>query len=253
MYPEINLFGTVVPTYFAWLSLVYTLMIFATVRKAELDIKHIPRSKPAVTPVHALNVCFWIMVPAFVGARLLHVAWESPEIYAEDWTRIFMVWNGGFVYYGGFAAAVAGVYGYARWNKKPFFLFGDFLAPLAAFGYGWGRFACFLAGCCYGEYCDLAWAAQGRNPVQIYSLVLEVTHGLVLWWLSRRPFFAAVPGRVSAVFLIVHGSIRFVLEFYRADFRGEFIAGLSISSWISLVLIAAGAMILLTRKPTPGH
>ena len=43
-----------------------------------------------------------------------------------------------------------------------------------------------------------------------------------------------------AALLVLYGAMRFVLELWRADERGE-LAGLSTSQWISLPLIAAGA------------
>lgn len=238
MLPEIKLFGLLIPTYFAWLSLVFSLGIYLVVWKAEKELRWI-------TPTDALNATFWILLPGFVFARLLHVLWESPEIYLEDFSRILMIWNGGFVYYGGLLGGLLGLYFFCRSQRLRFFKFTDFFAPVLALGYGLGRFACFLAGCCYGNYCDLPWAAQGRHPVQLYSLFLEVLHGCILYFANQRRNLQRNEGVISGIFLIVHGGIRFGTEFFRADFRGEFISGLSISSWISLFLIAAGSVILI--------
>lgn len=236
MLPEIKFFGILIPTYFGFLSALYCVLLILVVKKTEKE--------NSLNPTQVLNACFWIMVPAFVGARILHVLWESPEIYYQDWHRIFKIWNGGFVYFGGFLAGVLGLWGYTKYNKENFWVFADFFVPVAAFGYGVGRIACFLAGCCYGAYCDFAWAPGGRNPVQLYSTVLEVINGYILWKLSQRSSFSSKPGMISAVFLVSHGMIRFGLEFLRADFRGNTLLGLSISSWISLGLIFWGGFLL---------
>jgi len=238
MLPEIKLFGLLIPTYFAWLSLVFSLGIYLVVLKSEKD----PRW---ITPTDALNATFWILIPGLVFARLLHVVWESPAIYAEDFLRIFMIWNGGFVYFGGLMGGLLGLYFFCKSQRLRFYKFTDFFAPVIALGYGFGRFACFLAGCCYGNYCDLPWAIQGRHPVQLYSLALEVLHGSILFFANQKWKLQKNEGIVSGIFLIVHGGIRFGTEFYRADFRGDFILGLSISSWISLCLIVAGSVILI--------
>jgi phosphatidylglycerol:prolipoprotein diacylglycerol transferase len=238
MLPEIKFFGVVIPTYFAWLSLVYSMVLYWVSRRAQADPARIP-------PVLALDACLWILVWSFVGARLLHVVWESPEMYKDNLFAILMIWNGGFVYYGGLGAGLLSLFVFCRLKQQDFWQVADFLAPMLAVGYGIGRMACFLGGCCFGTYCSLPWAVEGRHPVQIYALVLDVILGLILLQTEKRFSWMKVTARVSSFFLIGHGANRMFIEYYRMDFRGALIAGFSISTWISLLLILVGIALQL--------
>lgn len=238
MLPEIKLFGIFIPTYFAWLSLIYSLVLYWVSKRAEADPKRLP-------PVLALDACLWILLSSFLGARLFHVLWESPEMYKDNLYAIFMFWNGGFVYYGGFGGGLLGLFLFCKIRRLDFWQVTDFLAPLLAVGYGAGRMACFLGGCCFGTYCNLPWAVDGRHPVQLYALGLDLALGLVLLLLEKHFSWMKVTARVSSFFLIGHGLNRMIVEYFRMDFRGAFIGGFSISTWISLVLIIAGIALQL--------
>src|SRR5690606_6314306 len=111
-------------------------------------------------------------------------------------------------------------------------------APVLAFAYAAGRSACFLAGCCYGRYCDLPWAIDGRHPTQLYAAAWEMGVVFILLGLRPSPFFQN-PGRIFYLWMILHGIGRFIMEAFRDDFRGPSL-GLSISGWISLGLVITG-------------
>jgi phosphatidylglycerol:prolipoprotein diacylglycerol transferase len=66
---------------------------------------------------------------------------------------------------------------------------------------------------------------------------------VLLWWFSsnRRP-----RGAVSALFLIGYGVFRFSVEFTREpdNFLSLLALGLSMGQWLSLPMIAAGALLM---------
>lgn len=246
MYPEFKVFGISIPTYFAWLSIVYSMMIYWLSKRAEQDPRRLP-------PILALDAALWIILSSFIGARLLHVIWETPQLYTENWIAVLSFWNGGFVYYGGLAGGLIGLWFFCRWKRLSFWTLADFLAPMLAIGYGSGRLACFLGGCCFGAYCDLPWAVGGRHPVQIYAFVLDGLLGLTLLLSEKRWNWMKVPTCVSSFFLIGHGANRILMESLRMDFRGGLIAGLTISTWISILLILFGLGLqlkLIMKKAT---
>ena len=53
-----------------------------------------------------LDLCFWLLIGAIIGARLFGVAQRSAGLSADP-LEIFRFWNGSSFYYGGAAAAVA--------------------------------------------------------------------------------------------------------------------------------------------------
>lgn len=177
------------------------------------------------------------MISAFVGARLFHVLYENPEIYLQNPWAIFYFWNGGFVFYGGaLLVALTGWIFFRKRTKEPLAYF-DLFTPVASLGYVIGRWACYLAGCCYGRYCSLPWAVKGRHPTQLYASFWELGVLLILLGLEKKN---QPKGRIFFLWILLHAIGRILMESFRDDFRGAE-PGLSISAWISLALIVAGA------------
>jgi phosphatidylglycerol---prolipoprotein diacylglyceryl transferase len=72
----------------------------------------------------------------------------------------------------------------------------------------------------------------------------------VLWLYSRKPRAA---GAVSALFLIVYGASRFVVEYSREpdSFLGVLALGLTMGQWLSLPMVIAGAWLLWRSARQP--
>lgn len=241
MFPDIHLSESLsIPTYLVYLSVLYCFLIFYVHHRARKF------KRPAKV---TLDLAFIIMVMGFIGGRLLHVFFEAHFYYNEDWMRVLYFWQGGFVFYGGFLTALISCLLYLR--GRDWLRWADFYAPVIALGYGLGRISCFLAGCCYGKSCDLPWAvvfpwdfhAIARHPVQLYMTGWELLVFADLIWLERRN---KKPGKVFFTWLFLHGLGRLVFEQFRDDFRGEFIASLSLSTWISVSFIILAVIGLLT-------
>ena len=242
------LFG-LIPTYYLVISLTFCLIIFLTVIRAKKLNFNINAS---------LDILLVSMVSGFIGARVLHIIYEAPDYYIDNPLRVFEVWHGGFVYLGGVIAALIGSWIYCKYKNLVFLKWADFFAPLIAFGYGLGRFACFLNGCCYGKTCELPWAVRFpnlphplsqhlRHPTQVYTSLIEFCIVLVLLWVSSKTYFKAQYGRLFGLWLMLHGANRIFMESLRADFRGEMILGMSLSTLISLLLIFLGNGLLFLR------
>ncbi len=247
MFPEIKLSDTfVIPTYLLYLSLLYSFLIFYLAKRVD----HLDRPRK-----EAFDLAFILMVGGFIGGRLLHVFFEAPDYYRQDWTRLLQFWEGGFVFFGGLGAAVLGGWLYCRWKKISFLEWADFYAPIGALGYGLGRVSCLLAGCCYGRSCDLPWAIQlkwdqqqiWRHPTQIYASAWELVLYVILLGFERKRFFEDRKGLIFFFWITFHGLGRLMMESFRDDFRGDLLAGQTISTWISLALIAGGIAGLFLR------
>ena len=193
-----------------------------------------------------LDISLVLMVVGLIGARLFHVLYESPNYYSENILRVFEIWNGGFVFYGGaIPATLAGIFWAAKKNRGLFKGYLDLFAPVVSFTYILGRVACFFAGCCYGKQCDLPWAVNGRHPTQIYAVLGEIGILLLLIYCERippnkrRPAFLGKSGCIFYLWMVLHSFIRFFLEFLRDDNRGpKFL--FSVSGWISLLVFILG-------------
>ncbi len=204
----------------------------------------------------ALDLSLIIMVASFVGSRMFHVFYENFDHYAEAPLKILYFWEGGFVYYGGaiFSALAVAIYLYFK-APKNFECYFDLFAPVMSLAYILGRSACFLAGCCYGESCELPWAVDGRHPTQLYAMIFELGTLILILGLektplkSRRPQVLKKEGAVFYVWIFLHALGRLIMEQFRDDFRGANL-GLSISSWISVFVMLLG-FFMLVKKPIP--
>jgi phosphatidylglycerol:prolipoprotein diacylglycerol transferase len=90
-----------------------------------------------------------------------------------------------------------------------------------------------------------------RHPSQLYQFALEgIAMFVILWWFSSKP---RPLGAVSALFLILYGGFRFLVEFTREpdDYLGLLAFNLSMGQWLSLpmILVGIGLMAYAYRKP----
>lgn len=219
-----------------------------------------------------------LIISGFIGARLFHVLYEAPEYYLQDPKQIFYLWQGGFVYYGGFIGSllVCSVF-VKRIVPKRFpdvhpinysiLSWYDFFFPLASLGYGLGRLACFVNGCCYGKICDLPWSLSAktinlntgeitylpRHPTQLYALVWELTTLCFLLLIQNDKIFSnnksitqfkRKPGALFFLWLSLHSIGRIIMESFRDDFRGSFISSVSVSTAISIFLLIISSTLI---------
>lgn len=130
----------------------------------------------------------------------------------------------------------------------------DLFMPSVAVAQGFGRIGCFLAGCCYGAETScalgvvfpagsLAPSGVSLLPTQLFSAAGDFLLALVLILYARKQRRA---GRVGALYLILYGIGRSIIEIFRADFRGE-IGIFSTSQFISIFIVIAGVALFLPK------
>ena len=192
------------------------------------------------------DLCFYIILAALVGSRLLFVILE-PRVFINNPLKIFALWQGGLDFQGGLFLAVVVAFWYIRRHGLPWRPTLDALALGAPLGQFIGRMGCFMAGCCYGTPTQVPWAVTFSNPntlcplrvpvhpTQLYEGFLDFGVFLVLYWFRTRK---AYNGQLTLLYLCLAGLTRFVVEFFRSplDYRGPMFFG-----WMPLTqLIALG-------------
>ncbi len=203
-----------------------------------------------------VDLVLYALIAGLAGARLMYVLLNLPY-YLSAPREIFAIWSGGLVYYGGFiAAALVVILLPARRRKLTLWPLADLLAPALALGHALGRIGCFFAGCCYGAPSSAPWAVVFSNPesfapchvplhpVQLYEAAGNLVLFAGLDRLSRR---AHPSGAVFASYLVFYGILRFAVELFRGDERGQLIFSLSTGQSFSLAAIAAGILLFLLR------
>ncbi len=211
----------------------------------------------------------YVLIAGLLGAKglLLLIDWDY---YSRNWREMLGVFQSGGVFYGGLLAGIPTAIWLIRRYGLPVWPTVDVLAPGVVMGQAIGRLGCLAAGCCHGRAADVPWAVTFRDlyaqrsvgtpldvalhPTQLYeSLATMLILALLLWLAPRKRFH----GQVAAVYLLLYGSARFVIEFYRGDAaRGTVFGGaLSTSQFIAALLVGVtllGLPYLIKRQPTAG-
>jgi Prolipoprotein diacylglyceryltransferase len=166
---------------------------------------------------------------------------------------IFKIWHGGLVYYGGFIVAVSYVVWYCVRKKVPIGQLSDNIAPALGLGHFFGRIGCFFAGCCYGKTCDFPFAVVFNNadtlalrgvqihPTQLYEAFGNLIVSFILHFYNRKEHAS---GKTFALYLVMYAVLRFIVEFFRGDYRGSEFFGLSIAQNVSILIFFTGLLII---------
>ena len=186
-----------------------------------------------------------------LGGRLGYVAFYNPEHFLAHPLEIFMLWQGGMSFHGGFLGVIVAMWFFARTRRMNWLAITDFIAPLVPLGLGAGRIGNFINAELWGRPTDVAWGmvfpnvdAAVRHPSQLYEFALEgVVLFLILWFYSAKP---RPRGAVSALFLIGYGTFRFLVEYTREpdSFLGLLAMGFSMGQWLSLPMVVVGLALL---------
>jgi len=197
------------------------------------------------------DILFLGVMGVVVGGRLGYCLFYKPEYYAVHPLEVLFVWKGGMSFHGGLLGVIGAMGWYAHSRGRPFWQVMDFVAPCVPTGLAAGRVGNFINGELWGRFSspDLPWgmvfpqsgSMLPRHPSQVYQFLLEgLLLFVILWLYARKPH---LPRRVSAVFLIGYGAMRFIAEFFREpdDFLGLLALNMSMGQWLCIPMLALGA------------
>lgn len=194
------------------------------------------------------DIAFAILVWGFLGARIFYVI-QNLSYYAAEPLKIFAVWEGGLIFYGGALGALLGFWLVVRKLRMSFWRVLDFIVPYGALAHAFGRIGCFLNGCCYGKVCELPWAVrfpgffQAVHPAQIY----EAAYDLVLFaFLLARRKRSRFEGETGLLYFLLYGIGRYLIEFVREP--GWMWLGLTSNQWLSAGIILVAFILFGFRK-----
>jgi phosphatidylglycerol---prolipoprotein diacylglyceryl transferase len=236
MQPDISIFGLELKTF----GLMFALAFLSIGALAGRRFRELGK------PVDwAYEIAFAALLGGLVGARLYYLAQNWDDVSDDLLGNLFS--GSGLVWYGG---ALGGALAVVLWARRRGFLgvaLLDFCAPLLALGYAIGRVGCQVSGDGdYGKAWDGPWAmaypdgevptTEEVHPTPVYETLAMGLVALFLW--RRRDAYR--PGVLFALYLVLAGLERFLVEFLR---RNDVVAaGLTVPQLESLVLLGAGAL-----------
>ncbi len=215
----------------------------------------------------ALSVMMlWIMLSGLAGARVAHVL-EYWEDFARNPWLILRIDRGGLVFYGGVLGAVLGLWAFAARRRESLLELMDLVVVGLPLGHAMGRFGCLLNGCCFGrlyagglairfpfgslawlEHYEKGWIGAADNfsrpvfPSQIVESLLNLLIFALLFVSYKRRRFR---GAVIGLYFLLYPLQRMLLEPLRGDPRAV-LAGYTIAQVISLPMLAAGGVLLVS-------
>ena len=195
------------------------------------------------------------VVGGLVGARAYYLIQNHASLHGSVLKNALS--GSGLVWYGGLLGGTIAMLIWARWRGFFEARLLDIAAVGLPLGYAIGRIGCQVSGDGdYGKPSHLPWAMgypHGTVPtppgvtVQPTPIYETVSMGLVAWLLWRwRDRFR--PGVLFALYLVLAGLERFIVEFWRRN--KHVVGGLTAAQVESLALLAIGllALLLLQRR-----
>lgn len=192
------------------------------------------------------DIIFWMLIFAFLGARVFYIFTDFGNFLRNPLEMLLN--RSGFVFYGGVVFGIIALYVLSRTYKIRFLKLADIIVLGVPLAHMFGRLGCFFYGCCYGRLTDTcigivfpqdspAGALGGSViPTQLIEAFCLLLLFFVLQIINKRKKFE---GQILAFYLIIYSVIRFVIEFFRGDPRGN-VSFLSFSQFVSLILFIFG-------------
>ncbi|MDX1662358.1 MAG: prolipoprotein diacylglyceryl transferase [Candidatus Promineifilaceae bacterium] len=226
-------------------------------------------------PGHVWNGLIWCLILGVIGARLYHVLTPSPSMAAVgiegplDYLRnpyyLLNIRRGGLGIFGGIAGGALGLLIYAYRLRLPALAWADIAAIGLALGQSVGRWANFVNQELYGAPTDLPWAIfidpahrlspfvefERFHPAFLYESVWNFLVFLLLLFLWRRYRARLLTGDLVALYLILYGVGRVLMETVRLDSATLALfgidVGMAVATAVSLVLALVMVGWLLVR------
>ena len=257
MYPEIRIFSLTIDLYTVWFVIgIITCLIFTIIA-----MKRCGYSKSASDTIIIIGIF------AIIIGLLTAILFQAIYDFINNPSAGFK-FNGGMTFLGGLIGGVVafiGIYFLYVYVINPRLKDNNFfksdmnkgiwylvrIAPISiTIAHAFGRIGCLFAGCCHGHVTTEwygVWSANAEAkviPLQLYeALFLFVLSGLMIVLLFKYNFKDNM-----ALYMVSYGIWRFVIEYFRADYRGSFIPGLSPSQFWSIIMILGGVTVFFIYR-----
>lgn len=211
---------------------------------------------------------------AIIGARVYYVAFEW-ESYAGDFLSIIAIWKGGLAIFGGVIGAVIGAIIFCKWRKVKLGYVLDIGAAPLILGQAIGRWGNFVNQEAFGA--AVTDVSKQWFPLSVY---IDKVHSVfnpdtAAWEICTQPWHQATffyesmwnllvfvilmllrkktksRGSVFALYLVLYGAGRAVIEGMRTDSLWLIPGVVRVSQALSIALVILGAAYLIFRRIKP--
>jgi phosphatidylglycerol:prolipoprotein diacylglycerol transferase len=213
------------------------------------------------------QICVWIILGGFSGARLVHVFAYRWVDYQDNLLDILKLWEGGLSSYGGFAGAALASVWFLKRSPHKFWPYADSVAFGFIPGWALGRVGCFAIHDHPGSLSDFFLAVemvvkpvgydspliQARHDLGLYDGFLALAMAIVFFIADKKPRHN---GFYIGWMCIMYAPARFLLDFVRAtdltvsDAR---YLHLTPAQYGSIILLLLGGWVIWKHRDTPQH
>ena len=250
LFPEIDPVAfSIAGIRFHWYGIMYMIGFFALL---VLGQRRARNPDFGMQPQWVGDIIFYSVFGTIIGGRLGYILFYNFDVFLNDWSVVFRIWEGGMSFHGGLIGVLCAVYLFARKHQQSTLRILDFYAPMVPIGLGAGRFGNFINGELWGRPSELPWSMVfphvdqlPRHPSQLYEMLTEgLLLFIILWLYSQKP---KPLGMMSGLFLLLYSVFRFMIEFTRQpDLHIGFIAGewLTMGQLLSAIFFIAGCILI---------
>jgi len=218
-----------------------------------------PLRKQIISKGQLLDSISVMVLTGIIGARILYLFCNIN--YMSSIWDIIAVWDGGFSLMGSIISILIVLPLYLTYFKIPVLAFFDVLASYGALFEAIARIGCLFAGCCYGKPTTAPWAIAYTDksidvstdvylhPTQLYSAFFLFAIFLIVILIGRRLY--RKPGQLLMFYLILTGTERFLVDFFRGDrefFGNNYFDVFSIHQYLALLVIGVALFGFLVIK-----
>lgn len=198
------------------------------------------------------------VVGVIVGGRLGFVLFYEPVYFLSHPWEILMVWKGGMASHGGFIGVTVALLWTLRQRRgEEIWRIADTVVVPIAIGLALGRIGNFINQELYGIVTELPWgmAVPGeeglRHPTQLYAVGKDLLIAALCFGHLYRTRRHYLEGRTLALFLLLYGVLRFLVEYFREQHGEVWKVGsvmLSQGQILTIPLIVIGLLMWIYRR-----
>ena len=197
----------------------------------------------------------WAIVAILLGGRIGYVIFYNLEFFIDNPIEVIKIWKGGMSFHGGLIGLILSASLFCKIKKIDLIDLSNLVAACGPLGIFLGRIANFVNGELVGRPTNTNWGIIYKNkefprhPSQLYEAFCE---GLLIFIIIYLVFYFKLHKKINvfAIFFLIYGFFRFILEFYREPDQhlGFIIINLSMGQLLSFPMILIGIIFLRFKK-----
>jgi phosphatidylglycerol:prolipoprotein diacylglycerol transferase len=210
------------------------------------------------------DLIFYGVLGIVIGGRLGYIIFYNLNYFIENPTKIIAVWEGGLSFHGGLIGILIGEYIFCKVKNLNFLNLADYAVIPLSLGIALGKLGNFINGeligrslettfyVPWGMYFELANNDTLRHPSVLYEMGKNIIIFMVLIILIKK-YPRLKTGTLLAIFLLLYGIMRFLIEFVREPDPqiGLFLNMFSMGQILCSVMIIGGGLLLMRNLRYP--